>query len=416
MAGRNWGAWVVAAAAVIAGPAVALSCPFCAAPERTLTEQLGEAAAAVLVQWASGTPANREKETLGETNYRVVEVLRDGGEKIEKGSTIRLDRFRPGKSGDLFLLMGSKLDEIAWGSPMEVSETSYNYIKQAPGKEAPAVQRLAYFLKFLEYPDMLVANDAYSEFAGAPYADLVPLASKFNPEKVRSWIASPNTVPTRLGFYGLVLGLCGKAEDIEFLKSEILKPVEGYRLGVDGMMSGYLLLTGDDGVTLLEEKKLKDTSAPFSETYAAMQALRFMWQYGEDHVSKDRLREAMRVLLDRPEVADLVITDLTRWEDWGVMDRLMSMYDAPDFNNNQTRRAVVRYLLAMSKKKAKADDDAAVSDKLAKNVAKAKANLDLLRKKDPDTVKHAEKFFFTSGYSGRRPARSAVTYNAQPVE
>ncbi len=33
----------------------------------------------------------------------------------------------------------------------------------------------------------------------------------------------------------------------------------------------------------------------------------------------------MRMLLDRPELADLVIADLARWEDWSVQDKLMAM-------------------------------------------------------------------------------------------
>jgi hypothetical protein len=365
----------------------AMCCPFCAAPEQTLTEQLGQSDAAVLVQWSSGTPADREKETVGETSYQIVEIMRQPGNELSKGATIKLDRYRPGKSGDLFLLMGSNTDGINWASPLEVSETSFNYLKQAPGKEVPSLKRLSYFLKFLEYSDPLIANDAYAEFAGAPYQEIAPLAEAVDPAKVRKWISNPQTVPTRLGFYGLLLGICGKEEDAEFLKQEILKPVEGYRLGIDGLMAGYLLLTRDEGVTVLEDSKLKDATIPFSETYAAMQALRFVWQYGEDRVPKQRLREAMRILLDRPEVADLVITDLARWEDWGVMDRLMEMYDSPSFNNSQTKRSIVRYLLVMSKKKD-------VGAEHASDVAAAKTNLAALKEKDPTTVKQAEKFFF----------------------
>jgi len=378
----------VRAAAVFSAMRATSACPFCAAPERTLVEQLTQADAAVLVEWVSGTPANREKQTLGETNYRIVEIVRQPGSDLQQGKEIKLDRFRPGKSGDLFLLMGTRSDAIDWSSPLEVTETSYNYIKQAPGKEVSASKRLAYFLKFLEYPDPLISNDAYSEFAGAPYQDIAPLADQFSREKLREWLTNPQTVATRHGFYGLMLGLCGGPDDAEFLKGEILKDVKDYRLGVDGMMAGYLLLTGPDGVTVLEDAKLKNTSVTFAETYAAMQALRFVWTYAPEKFGKDRLQEAMRTLLDRPELADLVITDLARWGDWEVMDRLMEMYGAPSFDNNQTKRAIVRYLLSLSKPKAGADPE------LAKHADKAKSHLEALRARDPETVKQAEKFFF----------------------
>lgn len=379
---------LVLAAGLMTAVGITQACPFCAAPERTLVEQLTQADASVLVEWVSGTPADREKQTLGDTSYRVVEVVRQPAADLAPGKEIKLDRFRPGKAGDLFLLMGTKGDAIDWSSPLEVSETSFNYIKQAPGKEVPTSKRLSYYLKFLEYPDPLISNDAYSEFAGAPYQDIAPLADQFSREKLREWLKNPQTVATRLGFYGLMLGLCGGTDDAEFLKEEILKDVKDYRLGVDGMMAGYLLITGPDGVTVLEDAKLKNTAVTFAETYAAMQALRFIWTYAPEKVGKVRLREAMRTLLDRPELADLVITDLARWGDWEVMDRLLEMYGAPSFDNNQTKRAIVRYLLSMSK--LKPGDDPAI----AENVQKAKAHLEALRAKDPETVKQAEKFFF----------------------
>ena len=31
-------------------------------------------------------------------------------------------------------------------------------------------------------------------------------------------------------------------------------------------------------------------------------------------------------MLDRPELADLVIPDLARWKDWASMDRLVQMF------------------------------------------------------------------------------------------
>src|SRR5690606_35245057 len=98
-----------------------------------------------------------------------------------------LDRCRPAKPGDLCVVMGTKTDELTWGSPIEVTETSFNYLKQAPGKEVAADKRLSYYLKFLEYPDPLIANDAYSEFAGSPYQEIEPLADQFSAEKLRSW-------------------------------------------------------------------------------------------------------------------------------------------------------------------------------------------------------------------------------------
>ena len=41
---------------------------------------------------------------------------------------------------------------------LAVSETSFQYIVQAPSPEAPAEKRLGYFVKFLEFPDLAIAS------------------------------------------------------------------------------------------------------------------------------------------------------------------------------------------------------------------------------------------------------------------
>ncbi|HVJ69853.1 MAG TPA: hypothetical protein VM510_17880 [Caulifigura sp.] len=382
------GAVVVALFASALAISAAVACPFCDAPEPSLAEQLSQADAAVLVQWKSAEQANTEKQTFGSTTFAVVNIVRQPGTDYEKGSTIKLDRYRPGKPGDLFLLLGTKVDGIEWGSPLEVTETSFNYITQSPGREVPAAKRLPFFLKYLEHPDELISKDAFSEFAAAPYSDIAPLADQFSAAQVKEWIAKKETNQTRIGFYGMMLGLCGTKSDAEFLKSEINRPTETYRLGLDGLMAGYVLLLGDDGIGLLEEK-LGQNTKQFSDTYAAMQTLRFMWQYASNRVSKDRLRLAMRMLIDRPEFADLAIKDLARWEDWDVMPKLMEVYESPSHGSSQTKRAVALFLITLSKKKAPDGDQA-----MAKHIEAAKAHLEDLKSRDPKIVKDAEKYFF----------------------
>jgi hypothetical protein len=156
-------------------------------------------------------------------------------------------------------------------------------------------------------------------------------------------------------------------------------------------MSGYLLLNGEQALTELDQSKLRNTEVPFSETYAAMQALRFLWTYAPEKFSKERLRQSMRVLLDRPELADLVIIDLTRWEDWSIADKLMAMYDADQFNVPSIKRAIVRYYLVAER--AKGDSKTAEVPEYAK---KAKQHLAQLRQDDPKTVQAAERFFFVN--------------------
>ena len=282
------------ALAAAAAPAPAcFFCPFCAAPSQTLSEQVAQADAVVLVQWAEGTKP--EGKSPGATVYEVMQVVKTPDAKVAKGARITLDRFRTGKKGDLFVLVGSTGTGIEWGSPLEVSEASFGYMAQAPSPEQPTQKRLEFFMKFLEFPDELVSNDAYGEFANAPYKDIVALSKSMPRERLRKWLTTNTTPVTRLGLYGMMLGLCGDEEDAKLLEGKILEQTDEFRLGIDGIMGGYLLLTGDKGLELLEEKKLsKKTKVPFSETYSAMQALRFMWTYADGRIEKERLKKLQR--------------------------------------------------------------------------------------------------------------------------
>jgi len=363
--------------------------------------------------WADAKKAREVdgKRLPSETTYEIREVIRNGRGAVKKGQRVRLSRYRSGKKGDIFLLLGSRAARVEWGSPLPVTETSYQYIVQAPSPEAPAAKRLAYFMKFLEYPDRQIADDAYAEFANAPYKDISSVSKLIPREKVAKWVANAETPPTRMGLYGLLLGLSGTENDAALMARKIATPSEEFRLGIDGVMSGYLLLTGEKGLPLIEQLKLKNlylvdargkvlTDAkgrkklvPFSETYAAMQALRFMWSYAEGRIAKERLRQSMRILLARPELADLVIADLARWKDWSIQDRLMAMYEDKAFNVPAIKRSIVRYMLVCSKDTPKSPKGKTAGP-LPKHVQTSSKHLAVLRKRDPKVVMDAERFFF----------------------
>lgn len=374
--------------AVVGNAGSAVCCPFCEAPSLTLAEQLGQADVSLLVQWVKAEPADRDKGFAGETTYEVVEVVQDAAKSYESGAHIKLSRERVAKSGDLFVLLGNKGTSVEWASPLAVSEASYQYIKQAPSQETPAVERLKYFVRFLEYPDQMVASDAYGEFANAPYRDIVPIKNEFPREDLRRWLTSPETPKTRLGLYGLMLGLCGNDEDAELLREIISQPTQDYRLGIDGLMAGYLLLTGEEGLPLIEDTKLRNEDAVFSETYAGMQSLRFLWTYSPETIPAERLRASMRILLDRPDLADLVITDLARWEDWSVTDRLKKMYGHDDYNIPSIKRNIIRYFLVAERVKGEKE-----GDQPPESALKAKRYLAELKESDPKTYQAAKRFF-----------------------
>lgn len=364
------------------------ACPFCFGPSRTFSEQLSQSDTITLTQWVEAEKGTLE--TSGTTVFKIKEIIRQSDtDELKMGDQIFISRHRFGKKETLFLLLGAEDDpEVRWDSPIEITDVCYQYILQAPPQKEKTTQRLRYFLKFLEHTDQKIANDAFAEFANASYEDIASLSHELPREKIRKWLESPNTPVVRLGLYGLLLGLCGQESDIAFMEQRINEPTKKIRFGIDGLISGYLLLTGSNGLGKIEQTKLISKTAPHSETLAALHALRFMWTYGDGRINKERLRKSMRLLLDRPELTDLVVADLARWNDWKVLDRLMEMYGSEEYNVSSIKRSIVRYLKAAAKGKNKKGQGADTA-----TAEKAKRLLDQLRKEDPKTVQSAERFF-----------------------
>jgi hypothetical protein len=356
----------------------------------TLSEQLQLSDTAVLAAWVSASkPVVHE---TGGTTYEIVRIARSRQHAIEKGKQVTIKRYQAGKAGDLWLLLasGSKGDEPDWYDSMKMSTVAYEYLVEAPSAAANSADRLAYFQKFLEHADSVVAGDSYAEFANAPFKDIIPLSKQFPRESLRKWVVSPDVPAPRLGLYGLMLGLCGNDQDAAMMEAKITETTEGFRLGIEGIMGGYLLLTGEKGLETIEASKLQSKEVPFSETYAAIQALRFLWTYGNGRIPAERLRTSMRLLLDRPEVSDLVIADLARWKDWSVQSRLMELYGAEEYNIPSIKRAIIRYMIASTKDVPAGDGE----EKPAKHVADGTKCLQKLRDKDAKMVNEVERYFF----------------------
>jgi hypothetical protein len=373
--------------------ATARACPFCGPIDPPLSDQVSRRDVVALGKWTAAVkPAG---ELAGRTTFEALQVVKAPREGLKRGQRIDLPRFVAGREGDLFLLTASAADNLAgveWDAPVPVTETAFQYVARAPSREAPAEKRLPYYLKYLEYPDPFIADDAYSEFAQASYAEVAAIKDRFSRSDLRAWLTDPDLVPTRRGLYGLMLGLCGTAEDARFLEEQIVPNVDEFRFGIDGLIGGYLLLTGERGLDVIDRAKLSNEQAPAGELFAAMAALRFFWTYGDGRISQERLRESMRRLLDRRDVVDLAIADLARWKDWSVQDRLAALYSAEDFEDEafhqNVKRAIIRYFLACTRDAA-SGSDGDVPD----HVTTARRHLAKLREKDPALVRQAERFF-----------------------
>ncbi len=82
-----------------------------------------------------------------------------------------------------------------------------------PSCKGRALERLAFFVKYLEHADAWIAEDAFAEFGHAPYDEVVQVADRFDMAKLREWFSEPAGREKRQGFYALVLGMAKREED-----------------------------------------------------------------------------------------------------------------------------------------------------------------------------------------------------------
>lgn len=332
---------------------IARACPLCFTPGQSLSESVQETDIVLLAEFVEAIRKSPDSDPSG-CVFRSLEVHK--GEW--KQPRIELPRYEFGKPGDLFLMRGSikKAKEpdapagVEWNSPQAITEIAFRYLQQAPSTETDGAVRLKYFLKFFDSTDDTIANDAHGEFASAKYDDVVAVRDFFPRAKLREWLSDsdkPENKGTRIrrGLYGMMLGLCGNADDAEFLNSLLAPtPSKEFPLGLDGMMAGYILLKGEAGLARIEDGFSKRKNDDSTVLFSIQKVLNFFWSYEPNHFSKDRLRASMRLLLDQPNFGDQVIPDLSRWQDWSVQARLIAMLDEPKMEHART--AIVKYLMA----------------------------------------------------------------------
>ena len=167
-----------------------LGCPFCPPAQQTISEQYADSDIVLLAQWFNSKRGADGEQ--GQTSFTITQVAKGDATVFKPGTKHVFGRFRDGKVGDLFLLMGveSKQGGIEWDSPIEITETGFQYMLQAPGGESPVTKRLSYFLKFLQYPDPMISTDAYMEFAKASYQDVAQIRDQLSTKTLREWISS----------------------------------------------------------------------------------------------------------------------------------------------------------------------------------------------------------------------------------
>lgn len=401
-------------------PSFGTACPFCTVESQTLSEEIEASDVAVIAYLVKPAIVDKEgPDALGE--YGVVDP--DTGRalfrvaRVEKGEELLegIDTFEAVYFGDsdfekpFFIRAIANEDKsLEWNIPLPLTKLGMQYIDDLKELPAEGPERLAYFLNYLQHEDPLLSQDAYDEFARSPYEAVIALEDKMDKDKLWNWIDSRDVSPSRRSLYFTMLGVCGDQSDADRLEqmmlsdSRVLKsaaeaasamsvalggpigiPVvpemvameeRRRQLGFSALVGCYLKLRGIEGMDVVDEYFLANPDADYTQVFATCLALRVLGEE-TDIVPMPRLRSSMRLVLDKPEFAEQAITDLARWEDWTVLDRLVEMYEtAPP--RTFVKEPIIAYLDRASQQDGETGEE-------------AKTALAKLEEQDPETVKRA---------------------------
>lgn len=406
---------MLATAVAWVNPRAAIGCPFCSAQAQTLSEEMEAMDAVILARMVEPPSKPEEKEgekaefSIPRATFQVVEVLKGGG-RIKKDQKIVAVFYSEPKDGAKYLMMGvdptasptdtapktASEEPLTWSTPISIVPEVEDYLHQLPKLPKEGLERISFFNKFLECPTDLLARDAFDEFARTPYQTVQKLKPEMNKAQLWTWIRNPELPTFRRRLYLTMLGVCGDDSDVPELEKMLTATNRADRTALDALVASYLTLKGESGVELVEQLFLKNPKAEYSDLYSTIMSLRVLADEIKS-IPRPRIIAAFRSVLERPDLADLVIPDLARYEDWDSIDRLVDLYRTADPKTSFVRVPVVNFVRACP-------------------LPKAEAALEELKKIDPESVRRANSLFPFSPKSGDRakPPQSSYFDGSEP--
>jgi len=320
---------------------------------------------------AEATSDSLRDEETGQVTFKVISVLK-GDSLVKVGEGVTAAYYGAVQPGRRFMLSGADPVNILWAC-LPISETSEKYLLDISKLADDPLTRLKFYQPYLQHPDPMLNRDAYDEFAITPYPVVQQLKPFMNHDELVSWVKDPEMPADRKRLYLTMLGVCGNEKDLPMLGELLQSTAASTRGGLDALIACYLVLAGEKGLAKIDEMFLANNKAPYADTYAAIMAIRF---HGTetDVIPRSALVQSLHHVLERKDLADLVIPDLARWGDWSQIDRLVELFTAAEKDNNWIRVPVVNYLRACPK-------------------PEAAAAIEKLKTIDPESVKRASSYF-----------------------
>jgi hypothetical protein len=340
---------------VLAIPAIA--CPLCT-PGPVLRKDF-DRAKMVLFGKFTNPRLPRGNDPRGGTSDFVIEKVLKGSKILGDREVLTLPRYIPQTKSKFLVFCNFLKDKVDPYRGVEVIKGGdiVRYLKGNLAIDDKLVAaRLQFCFQYLDNPEMEIALDAYREFARADYKVCRSLARKLPPDKIdklAGWLQSPKTASYRLGLYALLLGDCGNDKHAALLRRLLDKP-KRTSSGVDGMLVAYTILKPKPGWAYIRDRVLGQAQIDFQLRHAGLRAARFFWENRRDVVPRKDLLQGVCLLLDQPDMADIVIEDLRKWHCWQVCDKVLALAKKESHDVRMIRRNLLRYALTCPSKYPKA--------------------------------------------------------------
>jgi hypothetical protein len=365
------------------------ACPFCGMQGPTLTGEVGQAKMVLYGNLAN--PDQKANNGDGATDLVVETAIKNelAGHKDNPlagdNKTVRLARYLPTQAEDgkyRYLVycdvFKGKIDPYRVLPVLKDGKMAEYLLGALKHKDESIGKRLRFFFDYLDSPDLEISNDAYKEFGNADYKDYRDMAKDLPAGRIVQWLENEKTPAFRFGLYASMLGHCGTEKDAAVLRKMLDDRDKRLGSGVDGMLAGYVMLKPKDGWAYTFDI-LKDGKKEFMLRYAALRAVRFLWDSRPDLVSKKELKEGMGVLLEQNDIADLAVDDLRKRGCWDMTGRVLALRDTKAYEVPIVRRSILRFALGCKD-----------NEKDASKKAAAVAYVEEQRKKDAQMVADAE--------------------------
>lgn len=343
--------------AITATPRFANPCPFCAGVQPSFLDELNDVSEFHIAVCIRSMP-HTDEPGLFLAEFEVVEPLKSITEKKNK-TTFTVPTFESLAAKKMYLVKGyGEETEFQWVAPVTIERNDIEYLRgisQLATGTPTKLAKIKFFFDHRDSPSTLIADDCFNELGKTSIEDLQLLKPYLQPEKLKDSLRNEKHTTDRKRLDWVLLGICGQATDAAifdelldiYYKQRELESKTGVlireSIGLDAAISTYITLLGERGLTRVESEFLTNPKSEFSDVFSTLLALRVQ---GDDikKLSQERLAESMALVLQRPEMADLVVSDLARWQQWKYCKALLDLYNKSEKDELRLRLPIINYL------------------------------------------------------------------------